>query len=159
MKPTVFRHICLAVLGCCAALLLASCGNDEQFRIEGTIEGEPTMNLRVAYYGNGSLQMAITAAREGKFEFTGSSQQPTIVEILDNDYRPVGRLYAANGDELTCRLDRSNPFNIQVSGSDDARRYADATRDKAETLLRGGWKQRNGIIAQYVADNPGNLTK
>lgn len=157
MKPRLFINGCLGALICFISPLLSSCGDDETFRVEGSIAGSPTMNLRVAYYGNGGMQMAITAAREGKFEFTGSSQQPTLVEIMDNDYRPIGRLYAVNGDELSCRLNRANPFDITVSGSDIARRYADAMRDKAETMQRGSWSQRNDIIAGYIAANPTDI--
>ena len=46
-----------------AVLLLWSCTDTEQFRVNGIIEGKPTLNLRVGYYADGAYQTQITAAR------------------------------------------------------------------------------------------------
>lgn len=79
-----------------AALVLAlaagACSDTEQFRVNGTIKGKPSQNLRVGYYADGVFHSQITAAREGEFEFFASSSQPAVLEITDYEYRPLGRL-------------------------------------------------------------------
>ena len=111
--------MCQAVAVAALVAALSGCGNSDSFHIEGTIEGAPTMNLRVAYYGDGALKMGVTAVLDGKFKYDGASSEPTLVEIMDNDYRTLAWLYAANGDELECTLQRNNPYAVTVSGSDD----------------------------------------
>ena len=78
---------------------MAACSSNDQFRVNGTVEGNPTMNMRAVYYADGVYKTVITAVREGKFEFTGNASQPTVLEIMDYEYRPLARLYVKNGDE------------------------------------------------------------
>lgn len=134
-------------------LSLSACGDDGIFRIKGTIGGNPTMNLRVVYYGDNSLQTVITAARDGKFEFSGSSKRPALVEIFDNDYRLVGQLYASNGDEITCSLDRSNPDKITATGNIVCEQWAGWLNENAEALHSNTPEQNNALVAKYIAAN------
>lgn len=143
--------MCQAVAVAALVAALSGCGNSDSFHIEGTIEGAPTMNLRVAYYGDGALKMGVTAVLDGKFKYDGASSEPTLVEIMDNDYRTLAWLYAANGDELECTLRRNNPYAVTVSGSDDAARFAQALSDNAEALQGASWQRRNSVISSYVA--------
>lgn len=46
---------------------MAACSSNEQFRVNGTVEGKPTMNMRAGYYADGVYKTVITAVREGKF--------------------------------------------------------------------------------------------
>ena len=88
------------------AIAAAACTDHDQFRISGTIEEEPTMNIRVGYYADGVYRTLITVSEKGAFEFYGSSRQPTVVEIYDYEYRLLGRVYAANGQTLDVKLAR-----------------------------------------------------
>ena len=143
------RYILLFAL----ALVLTCCTDNEQFRVNGVIEGNPTINLRVAYYADGAYQTQITAAREGKFEFYGSSRQPTVVEIYDYEYRLLGRVYAANGQTLDVKLARSNPYDLSVDGNETAKAWADFLRANADSL-RADNAKANDIIGRYIAANP-----
>lgn len=140
-----------------AIIFAAACTNNEQFRVNGTIEGNPTINLRVGYYADGAYQTVITAAREGKFEFYGSSKTPTIVDILDYDYRPLARIYAANGETFEIHLDRDNLFDTRISGNDVSRRWADFIRDNKATLRAGNPDSINVLVADYVSRNPADV--
>lgn len=133
---------------------LGGCGDDETFTIEGTIEGNPTMNMRFVYYANNTLNRGLTAAREGKFEFKGVAPVPAIVEILDNEYRLLGRLYAVNGDRIECRLTRGRPHDIKVNGSETSERWANVLAENAEALAGPG---RNEVVERYVAANPSDV--
>lgn len=141
-----------------AALLLteamAACGDSESFTVEGRLEDNATMNIRYIYYTNGVLNRGVTASRGGKFEFKGMSPTPTILEITDNDYRPLGRLYISNGNRIECTLTRGNPNAIKVSGSDVNSRWAGFLNENVDALKGTG---RNRTVEQYVAAHPDDI--
>lgn len=142
------------------ALLLAvafgSCGNDDHFKVSGTIEGSPTFNMRFHYYGDEALHTGITASREGKFEFSGTSRQPVMVEIYDNDYHLMGRLYARKGDEIKCVLNPKNPYKSTFEGNDVNRRWTEFINANAEILQRPG-VDANKLIAKYVGEHRSDI--
>ena len=146
-------YILAALLWMC---LMAACGDDEHFKVTGTIEGAPTFNMRFHYFGDDALHTGITASREGKFTFAGSSRQPVMVEIFDNDYHLMGRLYARNGDEIKCVLNRQNPYKSTFEGNDVNKRWTKFINANAEVLLRPG-DDANALIAKYVSDNPDDI--
>lgn len=150
MIHNVFRL--LSALVCTAAL--AACGDNETFTVEGTVDGNATINLRFIYYNNGTLVRGLTAARDGKFEYKGVATEPTAVDILDNDYRLLGRLYTVNGEHITCELTRNAPNDIKVSGSDISERWARFLNSNAEAL---SGPDANASIERYVADNPSDI--
>lgn len=152
---TNFNHKLLRrfVTFICAAILW-SCGDSESFTIEGTVDGNATLNLRFIYYSNNTLVRGLTAARDGKFEYKGVAPTPTIVEILDNDYRPLGRLFVVNGDHIECSLTRNAPNAIKVSGSEVSERWADFLNDNAEGLNS---PTANNVIEKYVSDHPDDI--
>ncbi len=136
--------------------LLCACGDSEQFRISGSISGNPTMNLRVHYIGDGTDNHVslVTAARDGAFEFTGNAPRGTVVEVYDYDNHLLGRTYVLNGQELTLRLDRSNPWNIEASGNEMATAWADFLRANADSAGTAG---ANDLIADYICNNPSSI--
>lgn len=142
--------------GLTALLALAACTDTEQFRVNGVIEGNPTLNLRVGYYSDGAYQTQITAAREGKFEFYGSSKQPALVEILDYDYRPLARLYAANGETFEVEVDRSVPLAAKVTGNDISERWSAFLRENQEGMAKST-SEANSLIESYVAAHPTDI--
>ena len=137
---------------CVAAIW--SCGDSDSFTIEGTVDGNATLNLRFIYYTNGSLVKGLTAARDGKFEYKGVALNPCVVEILDNDFRPMGRVYVSNGDRIECHLTRNAPEKIQVSGNEISERWAKFLNDNADRLTSAGG---NDAIEEYVRKNPSDI--
>ena len=149
------RHKTLRLLSAliCASALWA-CGDNETFTIEGTVDGNATLNLRFIYQNNGTLVRGLTAARDGKFEYKGVATVPTTVDILDNDYRLLGRVYTVNGEHITCELTRNAPNAIKVSGSEISERWASFLNDNADALAG---KDANETIERYVASHPSDI--
>lgn len=147
----------LFFLSLCALLALCtSCSNNDQFRVNGTIDGKATMNLRINYLENGALRTIVTAAREGNFEFFASAPQPTIVEINDYDNRPLARLYAVNGETFDLKIDRSKPYNLEIQGNELSGRWADFLRNNSEKMSAGR-DSANAVIARYIALHPDDI--
>ncbi len=135
------------------AVLAGACSANDQFRVNGTLKGKPTMNLRAGYYSDGAYRPIITAAREGEFEFFGSASQPTILEITDYDYRPLGRLYVVNGETYEIHLDPADPYAVEASGNDLSSRWASFLRDNADNMR----KHTNATVAGYVGSHPSDV--
>ena len=153
-KIRIYRMISRALLSLACAFTLWSCGDTDSFTIEGTVDGNANINLRFIYYTNGTLVKGLTAARNGKFEYKGVAPAPCIVEILDNDYRPKGRVYVANGDRLECTLTPNAPDRIIVSGNDVSERWARFLNDNADRMASEG---ANAVVEEYVGKNPADI--
>ncbi|MDE6208043.1 MAG: hypothetical protein K2M55_09570 [Muribaculaceae bacterium] len=143
--------LCLPLL-----LLVAACTDTEQFRVNGTIDGNATMNLRVTYYADGAYRQLITAAREGKFEFFGRSSHPTLVDIYDYDNHLLARLYAANGETFEVAVDRSRKLGAEISGNEVSERLARVYRDSADVFTADAVRA-NAAVASYVAAHPSDV--
>lgn len=139
-----------------AGLLFFACTDNEQFRVNGEVKGKPSMNLRILYYSNGAYVSTVTAVRDGKFEFFCNSPQPTMVEICDNDYRPLAHLWAKNGETYEVNIDREKPYKVSVEGNDVSKRWAAFLNSKADSLSAGP-TAANAAVANYVAGNPNDV--
>lgn len=142
------RHISAVFL---ALVLLTSCSDDSQFRIEGHIEGKPTMNLRVCYYADGVYRRVVTAAREGEFEVYASSPNLTVVYVYDYENKLLATLTARNGEDLRVDIDRDNFYATRTGGSPENERVTAFLGAEADSIAAGAI---NGAIARYVAVNP-----
>lgn len=148
------KNLNTALLALLLAFALGSCGHPDSFRLEGDIEGAPTINLRIVYTGRGGVTTAITASRDGKFHFEGASERPTLVQIFDNDYRLLARTVAANGNDVHLKFDRENPYKIKAEGNDLASRWANWLNSRADSLRAASPAERNAIIGRFVEANP-----
>ena len=138
------------------AILLVGCSKDKYFEVSGTIKGNPTMNIRYIYYNGQTLVNGVTAAREGKFAFRADSDQPVMVELYDNDYKLLGRLYAENGDKIKAEIDPANPYLSGFDGNDINKRYSQFTKKNAAKLAAHDLES-NKLIAAYVGANPADV--
>lgn len=140
-----------------AALTAASgCTDNEQFRVNGTVEGSTNTNFFVVCRANGEYKTDLIGVREGKFEFFVSSEQPTIVEIYDHNFVPQVRLYARNGETFDVSLNTTEPLRSKISGNDVTSRWCNFLRDNAATLARGG-REANALIADYIGSHPDDV--
>ena len=150
------KQLSFLLLLCLLLVLGSSCSNNDQFRVNGTIDGKATMNLRINYLDNGALHTIVTAARDGEFEFFASSPQPTIVQISDYDNRPLARLYAVNGETFDIRIDRSKPYGVEIEGNELSGRWADFLRNHSDKMSAGR-DSANAVIARYIASHPADM--
>lgn len=134
-------------------LIAAACSDTEQFRVNGKIKGNPTMNLRAVYYSDGAYRSVITAVRNGEFEFYASSSQPTLLEITDYDYKPLGRLYVSNGNAYEINVNQSDIYDVEATGSDINSRWADFLRNNADSLHADAAK----TVGAYIGAHPDDI--
>ncbi len=142
-----------------AALIAVAtaCGPPDSFRIQGEIADAPTMNLRLVYSSPRGVVSAVTASRDGKFRYEGAVTRPSVVEIFDNEYRLLGRIVAANGEDISVRLDRANPYAATARGDKTAERWTEWLSARADELRSATPSARNALIASYVAEHPADI--
>lgn len=129
-----------------------SCGDSGSFSVEGHLSDGRSMNIRYIYYdlqGN-VLRSGVTASREGKFFFTGTTKQPAVVELTDNDYRILGYIYARNGDKIKVTLTPGNPFAIKAEGNEMAERWSRFLSEKSENSVQ----ERDDAIKTFITTHP-----
>lgn len=141
-----------------AAMLLGmwiwSCGGPTSFKIKGELTDGATTNLYLKYYGANAVRSGVTAARDGKFEAEFSSPEPTIVEILDNEYHILARMFVKNGDEVNVTIDRTAPLNSRVTGNEINERWSSLINRHATLLSSGKSDSINIVIEDYITANP-----
>lgn len=146
------QPVIILILSC----LLASCGGGGKFSIEGTVEGAPSVNLRIMYYDGGSYRSGVTAVREGKFEFSTTTSEPSILEIADNDYRPLARLYVEGGEKFKVYINPAHPYASRIEGNEASARWSAFLNKNEEALSAGGIRSRNAI-ADYIKANRNDI--
>ena len=133
-----------------AMLLLGACSKSDSFSVEGKLADGATMNLRAIYYDNGKLQNSVFPTDKGSFAFSGQSEHGTIVELLSNDYRVLGRFYAVNGDKIKLTLDPKSPSRIKIEGNEISERWAKVLNDNAKLLDSKNTAGINAFVAKYI---------
>lgn len=133
---------------------ICSCSGPTSFKITGELTDGANINLYVKYYGAHAVRNGVMAAREGKFEAEFSSPDPTIVEILDNEYNVLARMFVQNGDEVSVTIDRANPTASKVAGNEINQRWSDLINSNATLLSSGDSKDINSMIEDYITANP-----
>lgn len=138
------------------AMIMASCGDDSQFRIAGTIEGLGTQNIRLIYYSDGAVRAQTTTVIDGKFSTIGYAPKPTILEIYSSDKALLGRLMVKNGETIECSIDRGNRYKASFEGNSVSSQWGKFLSDNAETLSTGDYTANNELIAKYITANSNN---
>lgn len=94
MKKKVFAAIM-------AALSLWACGGPESFKVEVDAPSVGTQEITVVYtLPDGNRAVVAVPALNGRFEFEGSSTEPSVIEMFTANKRLLGALIASNGDRL-----------------------------------------------------------
>ncbi|MGN0222782.1 MAG: DUF4369 domain-containing protein [Muribaculaceae bacterium] len=148
MRQLLVIQIVTAII----AIVMAACGHSDTFVVNGTIEGNPTMNIRVIYTMRGQVYTGVTAATDGKFSFKAAAPDTAIVELYDNDYALLGRFLTINGEDINLSLSRS-PYRLTVEGNEIAQRWATFLSENADALQADD-ARHNAVIAKYIEANP-----
>lgn len=148
------KRLTLFVMFACT-LLLTACGDDTQFRVEGTVEGLGTRTISMLYVSGGRMDQKSMVAIDGKFSLTGSSKEYTIAELTAGGGHVVARVLVRNGETLKCKLDMKNPSENVVTGNEPSERWLKFLHEKADSLAMPA--EANRLIARYVGRNKADV--
>lgn len=115
------------LLGCAFSVLLASCGRSE-FSVDVDAPSVGTRLVTVVYTtDDGDRSVQQVSAVDGKLQFTGISERPSLVELFYADSKqPIVALIAENGEHIKLTLDDKGV--VTVEGNDLAKRFVELAR-------------------------------
>lgn len=137
--------------------MLTACASNEDFEIHGTVVDNGTLNLRIVYFGDDNINNVLTASRDGVFDFKGNAPKGQMVEILDNDYRVLVRLYAVNGDKLKVNINPTNPRASVATGSAVNDEWTKWISDNINTLNTRNSRTINDAVERFVKSHPDDV--
>lgn len=145
------------ILSAVLAMFLVSCGDGVTFAVEGSVEELGTQNMRVVYYANGMVNMQVVEVKDGKFEFKGKTDVPTMLEFYTANKSLLGRAYVMAGDGIKCRLFKNSPYKAEVKGNDVSQRWSGFLKENLTTIARGNSDDINQVVAKYVNANKNDV--
>lgn len=150
----VLRTIFVAVV---SAVVAAACGSDSSFVVKGTVEGNRDTSLRLIYADADGLHNAMAIAEKGALEYRGQISGEAIVEVLDNNYRPIVFFYVEPGDLVTLTVNPADPTASKIGGTEINGRWQKWRTDNARLLASGDIRRINAAVAAYVGKHPDDI--
>lgn len=142
-KSIYFRCILLLPAFC---IVLLGCGGKKPYRIDGTIEGLGTQNVTAIYHDGTSLKSVTTNAVNSAFHIEGSSEEPVIIELYDNQRHRIGCIAAKNGEEIKVKFKTGDQYFMESSG--------DELTESLGEFLKKNSKGLNDAIERQIASAP-----
>ncbi len=139
-----------------AAMLLASCSSDH-FTIEGSLAGAGTQNIRIAYATGDGIEAAWITVTDNQFTFEGSSEEPTVVYIFNQQRRLLAHAVAQNGDDIKIEGSIEEPYKIKISGTSENEEWSEFINDNSEAFANGDTRKTDAAIEKYISENPDNV--
>lgn len=150
-----FLRLSILIITLCG--ILSACDDEPQFRITGTVDGLGTRRVTMVYPADGILHTATVTAIDGKFSFTGSSRDYTMVEFLSPQGKVFSRLPVKNGQSIKCELDIDDPYKLELKGSKPAQQWAEFLTKNHDLLTDGTPEMINQAVEEYVNSNKNNI--
>jgi len=136
------------------AMLVASCGSNDHYTVDGVINGIGTRNLRLYYYDENGMKLGVISSLDGKFAFTGNAKKQTLLSIATNQRGIITTIAVENGDYVKLRYTLNEPWTLEADGNDINSALTSFVKKNAEILKEGNVAEINGAVADYVAANP-----
>lgn len=139
------------------AVVLASCSSDS-FKIEGNIVNLKGIPVRVVFQGDsGIVDEQIELDKKGRFNYKGSSAQPVIVSLLNNNNETLAMVVAANGDHLKIKGDATKAMSIKVKGNKINEEWQLFRNEHAAYYTDPNPSRLNSAIEKYVREHPADM--
>ena len=118
LYKSIYLNIIVPLTALCIASLATSCGGKKPYRIDGTVEGLGTQNITAIYHDGTSLRTMTTNAVNSTFHIEGSSEQPVIIELYDNQRQRIGCVAARNGEEIKVKFKAADRSFMEATGDE-----------------------------------------
>lgn len=136
--------------------LMCACSNST-FKISADIKGMGNQNIHIVFLGDSGVNDSFIPVNDGKFNVQGSSQELTVVSILDSQNKPLFRLAVKGGDKVEVTGDYNNPHHYQCKGSDVTQEWMKFETDNAMLYDQVDGTALDAAIEKYVAANKSSI--
>ena len=131
-----------------AAAMMCACDNSK-FSISADIENMGNQNVHVVFLGDSGVNDTFIPTQDSKFSIEGSSQELTVVNVLDSQNKPLFRVAVRGGEKVKVTGD---PREINKS----INRLLDQVAGKPEEQLLSILAIRSMAKAVYSSTNVGH---
>lgn len=145
----------IAFLACVMLMVMYGCS--KSFKIKGNIAGIGNQNLHMVYATPAGIAEQWVTAQENRFELSGVADLPTLVAIYDAQGGLLARLLVENGDNVKVRGTSTDPYRIEVKGSDVNERWYAFIHEHAAQYANDDRSALNAAIEQYAKANPADV--
>lgn len=139
-----------------ATALLSSCGSDH-FTVKGEFTDTGTQSIRIAYATNDGIESAWITISDNNFTFDGSSDEPAILYIFNQQRRLIAHIMVENGDKINITGDMALPYNLDVSGTDENEEWYEFINKNSNAFSKNDRKEADAAIEKYIRENPDNV--
>lgn len=136
-------------------VLLSGCG--KSFKIKGNIGGIGNQNLHMVYATPAGIAEQWVMAQENRFELSGVADLPTLVVVYDAQGALLVRLLVENGDNIKVRGTSTDPYKMEVKGSDVNERWYTFIHEHASQYTNDDRSSLNLAIADYAKQHPDDV--
>lgn len=144
------RNIIILAFTMCLAV---ACGSDDSFRVMATVDGLGTQNVRAVYRSGGRVNVVPAVALDGKFQFSGNSAQPVLIDLYTGSRSLIGSLVVSNGETVEVSFKLNEPGYMTAKGDKISEQMARFKTANSEAINNGDDITVNNAVARYVADN------
>lgn len=152
----MLKKTLIFILALTALVTANSCGSNDHYTVEGTIQGLGTRNLRFYYYDENGLKVGVMSALDGKFTFSGSAKKQTLLSIATNQRGIITTIAVKNGDYVKLSYTLNEPWTLRADGNSINSALTSFAQDNADALRTGNPAVINAAVEKYVSSNAGN---
>lgn len=134
-------------------LILSGCGSSDDFNVVVSVDGLGTQNVRVIYWSNDRVNNRITTAIDGKFTFSGVSEQPAFIELYTTSRTLIGRIIASNGDNIEASFKLNEPGYMVAKGNKPLEEYAKFVTQNMAIINDHNVDETNRAVSQYIINH------
>ena len=150
------KNIYSIFLSVLSVFMFCSCGS-ENFRISGDFKDFGTQNMRIIYVVGNNANILSMPVVDGKFDYTGKTEEMTIVELYNRHMELLTRVAVENGDEIKISGSIKEPYKMKVSGSSVNEDWFDWQNDHADILAANDRHAIETAIEKYAKTNKRDL--
>lgn len=139
-----------------AAAMMCACDNSK-FSISADIENMGNQNVHVVFLGDSGVNDTFIPTQNSKFSIEGSSQELTVVNVLDSQNKPLFRVAVRGGEKVKVTGDLRKPHEYECEGSETAQEWMKFEKEHAQLYDTPNPNALDQAIEKYVHDNPASV--
>ena len=140
----------------CVAATVAGCTSDH-FTIEGTLADAGTQNVRIVFATDDGFDTEWVTMKDGRFTYTGSSVEPVVVYVFNQQKKLIVHALVQNGDDIEFEGTLAAPYATRVRGTDANEEWSDFIVKHGDDFANSNFSATDAAIAEFIAANPSNV--
>lgn len=138
------------------ALQLSGCGNGH-FSVKGNFSDGGTQNVRIVYVDGDHVASEWITLIDNKFTFEGSTENPTILYLFNQQRKLIAHAIVKNGDKISISGEIKKNYRTKVTGNDLNEEWNNFINEFSELLETHRYRRFDEKIDSFIDCNPENI--